>query len=103
LAFDERLAHKPELKMLKVAQTTVNKLGGGRRGAAGEIVLLEQHDAHAASGGIPRDAAAVDAAADDRKIEHRPVGHSHAVHRRTSSRRSASSAKPRAVGCDATH
>ena len=51
----------------------MDQLGGGRRGAGGEIVLLDQQHAQAAAGGVARDAGAVDAAADDGEIV---VGHS---------------------------
>ena len=47
----------------------MDQLGRGRRGAGGEVVLLDQQHAQAASGGVARDARAVDAAADDREVE----------------------------------
>jgi hypothetical protein len=47
----------------------MDQLGGGRRGRGGEIVLLDQQDLEAASGGIARNADAVDAAPDDGEIE----------------------------------
>jgi hypothetical protein len=40
----------------------------------GQVVLLDEADAQAASGGVPRDAGTVDAAADDQQVEYRGVG-----------------------------
>ena len=72
LALGQRLAHQPERAVLEIAQAAVDQLGRGRRGAGGEVVLLEQQHAQAAAGGVARDAGAVDAAADDGEIV---VGH----------------------------
>ena len=69
LALAQRLAHQPEFAVLQIAQAAVDELRGRRRGAGGEIVLLDQDDAKAAAGGVARDAGAVDAAADDGEIE----------------------------------
>ena len=55
--------------MLEVAQPAMDELGGGRRSAGGEVVLLDQQDAQPAAGGIARDAGPVDAAANDGKVE----------------------------------
>ena len=67
LALEQRLAHQPELVIFEIAQAAMDQLGGGRRGAAGEVVLLAQADRQAAPGRVARDAAAVDAAADDQR------------------------------------
>ena len=72
LALDQRLAHQAEPAVLEIAQAAVDQLGGGRRGAGGEIVLLDQQHAQPAAGGVARDAGAVDAAADDGEIVSRP-------------------------------
>jgi hypothetical protein len=42
LTFCEGLAHEAEFQMLEVAQTAVDQLGGGRRGAARQIGLLTE-------------------------------------------------------------
>ena len=70
LAFDQRLAHQPELEILEVAQPAVEQLGGGRRGCRGEIAHLGQADREPAPRRIARDAASVDAAADHEQIDH---------------------------------
>ena len=75
LALDQRLADQPELVVFEVAQAAVDELGRARRGGAGEIALLEEHDLQAAAGGVARDAAAVDAAADDREVVDGGGGH----------------------------
>ena len=72
LALVERLAHQAERAVLEIAQAAVDQLGRGRRGAGGEVVLLDQQHAQAAAGGVARDPGAVDAAADDGEVE---VGH----------------------------
>ena len=72
LALDQRLAHQPEPSLLEIAQAPVDELGGGRRRAGREIVLLDQQNAQAPAGGVAGDPGAVDAAADDGEIE---VGH----------------------------
>ena len=71
-ALGQRLAHQAEGAVLEIAQAAVDQLGGGRRGAGGEIVLLDEQHAQAAAGGVAGDAGAVDAAADDGEVE---VGH----------------------------
>ena len=53
----------------------MDELGGGRRGAGREIVLLDQQDAQPAAGGVAGNARAIDAAADNGEIE---VGHARA-------------------------
>ena len=68
-ALDQRLAHQPEPAVLEIAQAAVDQLGGGRRGAGREVVLLDQQHAKTAAGGVAGDAGAVDAAADDGEIE----------------------------------
>ncbi len=68
-AFGQRLAHEPELAMLQIAQSTVDQLGRGRRGAGGKIVLLDQQHAQAPTGGIAGNAGTVNATANDREIK----------------------------------
>ena len=65
LALGQRLRHQAKLVVFEVAQPAVNQLGAGRGGCRGEIVLLGEQHLEAATGGIARDARAVDAAADD--------------------------------------
>ena len=52
----------------------MDQLGAGRGGRAGEIGLLGQQHAEAATGRIAGDADAVDAAADHQKIERAALG-----------------------------
>ena len=52
----ERFAHQPEPSVLEVAQPAMDELGGSRRRAGGEVVLLDQQDAQprpAASRAMP--------------------------------------------------
>ena len=72
LALAERLAHQAEGAALEIAQAAVDQLGGGRGGAGGEIVHLDQQHAQAAAGGVAGEPGSVDAAADDGEVE---VGH----------------------------
>jgi hypothetical protein len=69
LALAQRLAHQAELVIFQIAQATMDQLGAGGRGGAGEIVLLDHQDLEPAAGGVARNADAVDAAANDQEIE----------------------------------
>ncbi len=71
-ALVERLAHQAEGAVLEIAQAAVDELGGGRGGAAAEIVHLDQQHPHAAAGGVAGEPGSVDAAADDGEVV---VGH----------------------------
>ena len=53
---------------LEVGQVAMDQPRRGLRSARAEITLLQQDDAQAASGGVARDADAVQSAADDREI-----------------------------------
>ena len=68
----QRLAHQAEGAVLEIAQAAMDQLGGGRGGAGGEIVLLDQQHAQAAAGGVAGESGSVDAAADDGEVV---VGH----------------------------
>ena len=94
LALGQRLAHEAEPAVLEIAQAAVDELGGGGRGAGGEIVLLDQEDAQAAAGGVAGDARAVDAAADDGEVE---IGHA-LIPRFASMARQRSPLKPASTG-----
>jgi hypothetical protein len=59
----------PELVPRERLEIAVDQLAASRGGVACEVVLFAQHDAEATSGGIARDAGAVDAAADDQQID----------------------------------
>src|SRR5690606_36867991 len=65
----QRLAHQPELEILKIAKAAVDQLGRARRRTARQIAHFTECDRVAAPRRVPRDAAAVDAAANDIKIE----------------------------------
>ncbi len=65
-------ADQAELPLLEIAQAAMNEFRRRRRGARGEIALLDQDDTKPAAGGVAGDAGAVDTAADYGEIE---VGH----------------------------
>src|SRR3954463_6724835 len=69
LTFRERLPHQAERVMLQITQAAVDQLGGSRRGATGQIALLEQENGKATACRVAGNPAAVDAAADDREVE----------------------------------
>ncbi len=68
----QRGTDQTELSLLEITQAAVNEFRRRRRGARGEIALLDQDDPKPAASGVARDAGAVDTAADDGEIE---VGH----------------------------
>ena len=68
-ALGERRSHQAKLVVLQITQAAVDQLRRRRRGGGREIVLFQQHDPQAASGGVARDAGSVDAAADDCQVE----------------------------------
>ena len=68
-ALGEGFAHQPELAGLEIAQAAMNQLGRGRRGGAGIIALLGEHDFQPAAGGVARDRGAVNTAADDENVK----------------------------------
>jgi hypothetical protein len=69
LALAERHAHQAQRAMLQIPQAAMDQFRGCRRGARGQIVLLDEHDLEPAASAIAGDAGAVDAAADDGEIE----------------------------------
>jgi hypothetical protein len=69
LPLAERLAHELEVPQLQVAQAAVDELGGLRRGAGGEVALLEERDGDAAKGEVARDARAGHTAPDHDHVE----------------------------------
>ena len=75
LPLQQRLADKPEIEVLQVAQPAVHELARSRRRPARVIALLHQPDGVAAARGVERDAGAGDPATDDQHVE-RLVGQS---------------------------
>ena len=69
LALGQVLVDEPELFLLEVADAPVDHLGGLRRGARGEVVLLDQGRAQPPARRIQRDAGPGDAAPDDQHVE----------------------------------
>ena len=65
------LEDQAQLAVLEVAEPAVDQAAGARAGAEAEVVLLDEHRAQAAHGGVARDAGAGDAAADDEQIDGR--------------------------------
>ncbi len=78
LPLDERLAHQGEVILLEIAQPAVDQFGAGRGGVRCEVILLAQQNSEAASGGVARDAGAVDPAADDQQVTARRSRRAHA-------------------------
>jgi hypothetical protein len=62
-------AGDPELHLLQVPKAAVDQLRGARRGAGGDVRLLQEERPEAALGGVEEDAAAGDAAADHHEVE----------------------------------
>ncbi len=69
-ALHQRFAHQTELVMLQIAQTTMNELGGARRGATCQIVHLGKTNREATPHGVSCNAASVDAATDYENVEY---------------------------------
>ena len=69
LALVQRLVDQAHVALLEVAQAAVDELGALRRGAAGEVVALDERRAQAPGGGVEGDAGAGDPAADDEHVE----------------------------------
>ena len=67
-AFGQGFAYQAELVVLQVAQAAVDQLAAGRGGVLCQIVLFAKEHRQAASGGIGRDAHAIDATADHRQV-----------------------------------
>ena len=69
LPFRQALPHQPELVLLQVSQPAMHQLRGGRRGCAGEVVLLDEQDRKTASRGIAGNANTIDSTPDDQQVE----------------------------------
>ncbi len=69
LALGQVLVDQLVLVLLEVAQSPVHELGGLRRSARGEVVLLDQCGPQAAARRVEGDARSGDASADDQEIE----------------------------------
>jgi hypothetical protein len=67
-SFSERFADEPDFAVLQVAEPTVYQFRAGGRCPRRQVRLLAQSNAVSASGGIPRDAHAIDAATYDEDI-----------------------------------
>ena len=64
---------QPELVMLEIAQPAMHELGGGRRGARGQIVHFGKGNGVATAHSIAGNAGAIDAASDYEHIH--TLGH----------------------------
>src|SRR5262245_3644690 len=94
-AFAQGFAHQPELVVFEVTQSTVDQLGAGGRGRAGEIASLHGGHRKAAPGGVARDADPVDPATDDEEIAHITAVHApNLLSRARTSRRVFNSVNP---------
>lgn len=69
LAFDQRLADKPEFKKFKVPQTAMEEFCRGRGGCRPEIIHFGEPDPHPAPRRVAGDAAAIHPATDDEQVE----------------------------------
>ena len=68
VALGKRRTDAKKMPALQPRQIAMDQPRRGRGGARAEIALLQQDDAQAASGGVARDADAVQSAANDREI-----------------------------------
>ena len=64
-----RLAHEADVAQPQVAKAPVDELGGGARGGAGEVALVDERDVEPVGRRGLRDSGADDAAADDEQVE----------------------------------
>ena len=69
LTFAQCLINESYMALRKVPESTVNQLGRTRRRAAGEVPLIDQHDAQATQRRVARNGRAVDTAADHGNVE----------------------------------
>ncbi len=67
-AFEQGLAHQPEVVGFQIAQAAVDQLCRPGGCVRGEIVLFDQEDFQPTSGRIARKPGPIDAAADDQEI-----------------------------------
>ena len=74
VAFVRRLPDKWKIKLLQIAQATVERFAGARRGSTGKILCFEQRDGQATAGGIQGCSRPRHSAADDNHVEDLP-GH----------------------------
>ena len=68
-AFEQRLAHQPDLGVFQIAQAPVDDARGPAGGAGGKVVLLNQQGTAAGAGALPGDGDAVNSAADNDHLE----------------------------------
>src|SRR6476646_9200379 len=68
VALGKRRTDAKKAPALQISQIAMDQPRRGRGSAGAEIALLEQDDAQAPSGGVARDADAVQSAANDREI-----------------------------------
>ncbi len=69
LAFAKRFADEADLAILEVTKAAVDDAGGTAGGTGSEVVLLEQENATACAGTLPRDRNSIDSAADHNNFE----------------------------------
>ncbi len=67
-ALAQRFEDEAQLAMLEVAEPAVYQAAGAAAGAEGQVVLLDQHRAHAPHRGVTRDTGTDNAATDDEEI-----------------------------------
>src|SRR6185437_1837699 len=67
--------HEAEFQVLEISKATVDQLGAGRGGEAGEIALLDQQNSQATTGGFTADASPIDATAHDKQVDRYPLPH----------------------------
>src|SRR6266480_993108 len=66
---DQSFANEAELIIFQIPQAAVDELAGARTRSLRKVVLLAQHNAEAAAGGVAGNSDAVDTAADNEKID----------------------------------
>src|SRR6187399_875316 len=68
VALGKRRTDAKKIPALQACEIAMDQPWRGRRGACAKIALLQQDDAQTPSGGVARDADAVQSAANDREI-----------------------------------
>src|SRR6476660_1653996 len=66
--FHQGFTHQRKLKLLEIAQTTMDQLGRGGRGGRGIVALLDQHHFQPTAGGITGDGGAMNTAANHENV-----------------------------------
>src|SRR5579859_633500 len=66
---DQRLAHQTKLVIFEIAQSAMHELGRPGRRPTSQVIHFAEKNRITPTGGVARDAAAVDAASNDQEVE----------------------------------